>query len=125
MVRTLRLAVSILFFVSMFTAGSSAATLAAPKVPDSVTITLTPSVDSPQFLGTSIVWTAAVQNGRQGHIYEYRFSVSFQNQIQIVSDFNKSNSFTWVPHTVEGAYQFIVTVRDVTQLPFVVYAPVA
>ncbi len=120
MVRTLCLAVASLFLVGMFTAGS----LAATKVPDSVTITLTPSVDSPQFLGTSILWTAAVQ-GPQGHLYDYRFAVSLNNQVQIVRDFNLPNSFTWVPYTVEGTYQVIVTVRDITRLPYVTYAPVA
>ena len=103
----------------------SAVSLAATKLPDSVTITLTPSVDSPQFLGTSVVWTAAVQNGQKGHSYDYRFAVSLQNQTQIVRDFNLPNKFTWVPHTVEGTYQVIVTVRDITHLPYIVYAPVS
>lgn len=119
--RTSRFAVAILFLVSMFTAVSSATT----KVLDSVTITLTPSVDSPQFVGTSIDWTATVTNGLQGHAYDYRFAISFQNQTQIVRDFNLPNSFTWVPHTVEGTYQVTVTVRDITRVPYVVYAPVS
>ncbi len=121
MVRTSRLAVAVLFFVSMF----SAVSLAATKLPDSVTITLTPSVDSPQFLGTSVVWTATVQNGQKGHSYDYRFAVSLQQQLQIVRDFIQPNSFTWVPHTVEGTYQVIVTVRDITRVPYIVYAPVS
>ena len=99
--------------------------LATTKLPSSVTITLSPSVDSPQFLGTNVVWTATVQNGLKGHIYDYRFAVSFNNRIQIVRDFDRPNSFTWVPHTVEGTYQVIVTVRDVTRVPYTVYAPVS
>jgi len=125
-VRMCRLAIASLFLVSLFTAGSFATTrsLATTKKTASPTITLTPSVDSPQFLGTSVVWTADVQ-GPEGHRYDYRFSVSFQNQIQIVRDFSLNNSFTWVPWTVEGTYQVIVTVRDITGTSYTVYDPVA
>ncbi len=120
MVRMFRVTVATLFVVSMLAAGS----LAATKAPG-VTITLTPSVDSPQFLGTKVVWTATVHNGLQGHAYDYRFAVAFNKRIQIVRDFNLPSSFTWVPYTVEGTYQVIVTVRDITHLPYTVYAPVS
>ncbi len=120
MVRTFRFVVGILFLLSLLTGGS----WAISKTPG-VTITLTPSVQSPQFVGTHITWTATVSNGQKGHIYDYRFSVALQNQIQIVRDYDQPNLFNWVPSTVEGAYQVIVTVRDVTQLPYVTYAPVA
>jgi arylsulfate sulfotransferase len=116
-----RLAVTILFVVSVYTVASSAIT----KRPDSVTITLNPSIDSPQFLGTGITWTATVQNGQDGHIYDYQFAVSLQGQTQIVQDFKVAGSFTWVPYTVEGTYQFTVTVRDVTNIPYITYAPVS
>jgi arylsulfate sulfotransferase len=119
-VRTCRLAVAILFLVSMFTAWGSATS----KVPG-VTITLTAGVQSPQFLGTSILWYATVQNGQQGHLYDYQFAVSYQNQTQIVRDFQTDNSFVWVPWTVEGTYQIIVTVRDITNSSYIVYAPVS
>jgi arylsulfate sulfotransferase len=119
--RMVRLAVVNLFLLSVFAAGS----LAATKSPASVTITLNPGISSPQFLGTSILWTASVHNGQQGHAYDYRFAVSFQNQVQIVRDFNTPNTFTWVPYTVEGTYQVTVTVRDITQVPYIVYAPVS
>jgi hypothetical protein len=126
MVRVSRLAVAVLFFMSMFTAGISATTKRPDTVKrgNAVTITLTPSVDNPQFLGTSVVWYATVQ-GQPGHVYDYRFAVSFQDQVQIVRDFQLDNSFTWVPWTVEGTYQVIVTVRDITQVPYTVYAPVS
>ncbi len=120
MVRTCRLVISILILVGVFsTLGSATA-----KVP-SATITLTSGVQSPQFLGTSILWYATIQNGQQGHIYDYRYTVSNGSQSQIVRDFQADNSFVWIPYTVEGTYQVTVTVRDITSLPYVTYAPVS
>ena len=72
--------------------------------PPDVTITLSPSVQSPQMLGVSITWTATVQNGPPGHSYDYQFAVALQGQNQIVRDFGLTNAFTWVPYTVEGNY---------------------
>ena len=79
-----------------------------------VSVTLTPSVPSPQMLGTSVVWTAAVVNPVAGHTYDYQFVVAFQQSIQIVQDSSPTNTFTWVPHTVEGAYIIAVKLRDTT-----------
>ncbi len=125
MFRIFRLAVGTVLLISVFAAGSLAATKAAVKAPDSVTITLTPSIDSPQYLGTSVTWTATVNNAPKGHIYDYRFTVALDSQLQIVRDFDLPNSFTWVPFTVEGNYQVIVTVRDITQVSYITYAPVS
>lgn len=108
-----------LLLVSIFSATSSAAT----KPPLGISITLSPSIDSPQFIGTSIDWTATVQSPFMGHTYDYQFAVIFNNQYQVVRDFNTPNSFTWVPHTVEGTYQVSVTVRDITQQPYITYPP--
>ena len=88
-------------------------------------VTLTPSVASPQKLGTPVTWTAAVQNPPAGHTYGYQFTVTFNGQAQIVRDFSPTNTFPWVPHTVEGAYQVSVVVRDTTTAPFVLFAPVS
>ena len=79
-----------------------------------VSVTLTPSVPSPQMLGTSVVWTATVVNPVAGHTYDYQFIVAFQQSIQIVQDSSPTNTFTWVPHTVEGAYIIAVKLRDTT-----------
>ena len=120
MVRTCRLVVVILSFVSLFAGLSSAST----KVP-AVTITLTPTVQSPQFVGTSIGWSAAIHNGQQGHIYDYQFAVTLDGQTQVVKDFRTQNSFSWVPSQVEGNYTVTVTVRDITNSDYVVYSPVS
>ena len=90
-----------------------------------VTIALNPSLPSPELLGTHITWTATVQGGIQGHTYDYQFSAALQGQNQIVRDFNLPNSFVWVPWQVEGTYIVSVVVRDVTQQPYIVYAPVS
>src|SRR5271170_3430976 len=62
-------------------------------------ITLTPSVASPQKLGTPVTWTAAVTSPPTGHTYDYQFSVTFNGQTQMVQDFSPTTTFTWVPHT--------------------------
>lgn len=76
-------------------------------------------------LDTSILWTATVQGGPPGDTYDYQFSAALQGQSQIVRDFDLANSFTWVPHTVEGTYSVTVVVRDITTQPYTVYPPVA
>jgi arylsulfate sulfotransferase len=88
-------------------------------------VTLKPSVTSPQKLGTPVTWTATVQNASSGHTYGYQFSVTYNGQTQILSDFSPTPTFTWVPHTVEGAYDFNVVVRDITTTPFTLFAPVS
>src|SRR5271163_1973252 len=96
-----------------------------PSQARAVSVTLTPSVASPQKLGTPVTWTATVQSPPSGHTYGYRFSVTYNGLTQIVADFSPTNTFTWVPYTVEGAYQFNVVVRDTTTTPYVLFAPVS
>ncbi len=96
-----------------------------PSKARAINITLTPSVASPQMLGTPVTWTATVQSPPSGHTYGYRFSVTFNGQTQIVADFSPTNTFTWTPFTVEGTYQFSVVVRDTTTAPYAIFAPVS
>jgi hypothetical protein len=88
-------------------------------------VSLTPSVASPQMLGTPVTWTAKVLNATSGHTYDYQFSVTLNGQTQIVSDFALPTNFNWVPHTVEGTYAFNLVVRDITSTPYSVFAPVS
>ena len=81
------------------------------------TITLTPSLPSPQMLGTPIVWTVTVQNPVAGHTYDFQFVVALNGNVQIVRDSGPVNSFTWVPFTVEGTYWVVAKVRDTTSPP--------
>ena len=76
-------------------------------------------------LGTSIKWTATVQNPPQGEVYDYQFSVALQGQNQVVRDFDLPTSFNWVPWTVEGTYTVSVVVRDITVQPYIIYPPVS
>lgn len=110
----------VLFALSL-SIGVAFAKAAAPGV----TISLSSSLPSPQMLGASILWTATVQNGIQGHTYDYQFQAALQGQNQIVRDFSLNNSFTWVPYTVEGTYVVTVTVRDITQQPYQTFPPVS
>ncbi|HME32913.1 MAG TPA: aryl-sulfate sulfotransferase [Terriglobales bacterium] len=104
-------------FVLSLTSGVA---LAAVK-PANVSITLSPSLPSPQQLGASITWTATVNNAPPGHTYDYQFSAALQGSNQIVRDFDLPNSFTWVPWTVEGTYVVSVWVRDITSQPYQVF----
>jgi arylsulfate sulfotransferase len=97
---------------------------AATRSPN-ITVTLNPSVPSPELLGTSVTWTAMIQGGQQGHTYDYQFSAAPQGQTQIVRDFDLPNSFVWVPWTVEGNYTVTVVARDITSQPYTVYPPVS
>ncbi len=99
-------------------------TFVLPLAARASSITLTPSVASPQMVGTPVTWTATIQGATPGHTYDYQFSVTYAGQTQILSDFSASPSFTWVQHTVEGAYQFNVVARDITASPIVLLAPV-
>ena len=117
--RTVSFVVLLFLVLSLLTVAAVAATR-----PPAVSITLSPSLPSPELLGTSILWTATVNGGAQGHTYDYQFSAALQGQNQIVRDFDLPNTFTWVPWTVEGTYVVSVIVRDITQQPYIVYPPV-
>jgi len=110
--------IAVLVGIIWLASGASAA------VTPSVTITLSPSVPSPELLGTSILWTATVQ-GEPGHTYDYQFSAALQGQNQVVRDFDLPNSFTWVPWTVEGTYIVTVRVRDITTQPYILFPAVS
>ena len=116
--------VATLFALSLISGIALGENTAAAK-PASVSITLSPSLQSPQQLGASILWTATVNNAPPGHNYDYQFSAALQGSSQIVRDFDVPSSFTWVPHTVEGTYVVSVVVRDITQMPYIVYPPVS
>ncbi len=113
---------SLLALLALMLLVSAAA--AATRSPN-VTVTLNPSVPSPELLGTSVTWTATIQGGQQGHTYDYQFSAAPQGQTQIVRDFDLPNSFVWVPWTVEGNYTVTVVARDITSQPYTVYPPVS
>ncbi len=111
---------ALMFAILVLVSAASAAT----RSPN-VTITLSPSLPSPELLGSRVTWTASLSGGQQGHTYDYQFSAALQGQTQIVRDFDLPNSFVWVPWQVEGTYVVTVVVRDITTQPYIVYAPVS
>ena len=117
-----RLRVALLSLLAMTLMVTAAA--AGARTP-SVSISLNPSVPSPELLGTSVTWTASISGGQQGHTYDYQFSAALQGQNQVVRDFDLPNSFVWVPWQVEGTYVVSVVVRDITTQPYIVYPAVS
>ena len=95
-------------------------------IPASATVaivSLTPSSQAPQLLGTPITWTAIATDSDAGPL-TFQFNVAppggtFTNGL--AKDFNvgtqsgdtyTSQPFVWVPTKVEGAYQIQVVIKD-------------
>ena len=88
-------------------------------------VSLTPSLQAPQLLGTPITWTATGTDSGAGPL-TFQFNVahpkgSFTNGL--AKDFNVGNlaggtwtaqPFVWVPTDVEGTYQIQAVVKDFT-----------
>jgi hypothetical protein len=73
------------------------------------TVTLTPSVASPQATGTPITWTAAPSGGLAPLLY--RFQVTDGVTTTVLSNWLTTNTVTWVPTTASGSYVVNVRVR--------------
>ena len=81
--------------------------LAAPQV------TLTPSVASPQPVGTAVNLVATATDIDPGTL-TYRFLISYGGVTRIVRDFSQSSSFDWAGAVSDGRYVVQVTVRNNT-----------
>jgi hypothetical protein len=77
--------------------------IAATKAP-SVTITLSPSLSSPQMLDTSVRWTATVQGGPPSDTYDYQLSAALQGQSQIMRDFDLANQWSYRTYRQRDLY---------------------
>ena len=74
---------------------------------------LTPSLASPQTVGTTITWTAAASDGTNP--LWYRFSAATPGgSFSIFRDYQSVNSFVWTPSQLDGVYQVEVTVKNQT-----------
>src|SRR5437763_644837 len=85
--------------------------MAGTAVAGPLTITLTPSVASPQTVGTTINFTA-VASGGSGN-YDYRFTL--QRGVvtpQMRQDYSTLNGWSWTPTIKEGSYRITVFARD-------------
>src|SRR5438045_3319700 len=92
-----------------------AALLAASPMMATLTVTLTPTQASPQPLGTTITWTAAVVGDPDATpTYEYTFSAEPSGAAkQVRRGFSHSATWTWTPTAFEGVFNVDVTVKNV------------
>jgi arylsulfate sulfotransferase len=72
-----------------------------------LTVTLTPSVASPQTVGTTVNFTA-VASGGSGN-YDYRFTLQ---RAGVRQDYSVINTWSWTPSVKEGSYTVAVFARD-------------
>jgi hypothetical protein len=88
------------------------ASLAVPSMA-TINVTLTPSLPSPQPLGTSIHWTAAVSDTQPGgHVFRFKTQPTDQ-PAQIRRDFAESNEWTWTPAGYEDTVRIVVIVVNI------------
>ena len=79
-----------------------------------ITVTLSPNLPGPQFVGTSITWTAAA-NDTQAGAHEFRFGAQPNGGLaRILKDFSPQNFWTWTPADFEGTFNVQVTVRNIS-----------
>jgi len=96
----------LLFLGVAITLALTATSFATPVV------SLAPSLNSPQPVGTVITWTATASDTDQGTLM-YSFYVGGQT-LALVRDYGYLNSFPWNPPLQEGNYQVQVIVRNNT-----------
>ena len=73
---------------------------------------LSPSVPSPQPVGTAIIWTATASDTDGGTLL-YAFNVGPNGKtLALVRDFGETNTFQSYPALQEGTYQVQVTVKN-------------
>lgn len=90
------------------------ALILASRLTATVNVTFTPSVASPQPVGTTITWTASATDPDAGAI-DYQFSVSSNGQpFKIFQDYDVSNVFEWTPSFREGFFSIQVVARNIT-----------
>lgn len=83
-----------------------------PCLASAMSVTLTPSVPSPQPLGTLVTWTAAAADTGSGTIW-YRFSSHpFGEDLQVIKDFGPDNTVDWTDHNHENLFYVEVDARN-------------
>jgi arylsulfate sulfotransferase len=96
--------------------------LAIPASAGVSVLTLTPSVASPQPIGTAITWTATATDSSSGPL-TFQFNVAHPGgqPFLMARDFNigtlssstwTSQPFVWTPTGIEGTYQIQVVAKD-------------
>jgi hypothetical protein len=97
------------------------AVLCAPSLATVQILSLTPSLKSPQLLGTPVTWTVTATDSNPGPL-TFQFNAALPAQsLALVKDFNvgtlaagawTSQPFVWVPTMVEGTYKIQVVIKD-------------
>lgn len=76
-------------------------------------VKLTPSLASPQRLGTVIQLTASASDSDKGPLtYKWEVETPGTTTFSLVRDFAVNTTLTWAPNRVEGLYQLRLTARD-------------
>src|SRR5258708_3802759 len=76
------------------------------------TVSLTPSISSPQFVGQRVVWTTTATNCGDAPVYQYKVAfTSASSKFRVTRDFNLANTLAWGPMQ-EGSYAVMVTVKS-------------
>ena len=91
-----------------------------------ITVNLSPSLASPQRLGTAVTFTATASDTNGGK-FDFQYSVSRTGQaLQIIEDYDISNKLVFAPYLKEGTYTIQVVARNrtsqatgTTSMPFV------
>jgi len=99
------------------------AVLCAPAYATVQITAITPSVKSPQVLGTSVTWTVTATDTNPGPL-TFQFNVAFSTgPLAMARDFNvgtlsagawTSQPFVWVPTGIEGTYRIQAVIKDFT-----------
>ena len=76
----------------------------------STVVSATPSVASPQALGTSITWTAAATGGKAP--YEYKWLASSGGVTTMLQDWSASPTYVWQPTVAATDWRVTVWVRS-------------
>src|SRR5579862_4767698 len=97
------------------------ALLCAPVYAGVSISSFTPSLASPQVLGTSITWTVTATDSASGPV-TFQFNVTPPGgSLTMIKDFNvgtlsagtwTAQPFLWVPTSVEGTYSIEVVAKD-------------
>ena len=91
--------------------------LAVTPLCATISVSLTPSLPSPQPVGTIITWTPTASDTDPGTI-DFRYSVSADNgaTYQILQDYDVASTYAWAPYQNEGNFLVQVTARNMTTL---------
>ena len=72
-------------------------------------LTISPSTEAPQFVGTPITWTASATGSGAGEV-EYQFTD--RSHARLLRGFHQSNRMVWTVSEAEGDYELEVTARN-------------